>query len=174
MLILLGAAALIVYLDQITKWLIVTYLPEGGAALIEGVLRFTYVENRGAAFGMLSDNRWIFISISSLAILGMILYIIVKKPKDRLLAASLVLVVGGGVGNMIDRVLLGYVIDFIDFYAFPGIWVWVFNIADASICIGVGLMILYMIISTVKEARAAKDASEAAAPDSPSPGGDKI
>jgi signal peptidase II len=86
----------------------------------------------------------------------MLWYLIKKKPKNKLLTVSLVLIIGGGIGNMIDRVLLGYVIDFIDFCAFPNLWVWVFNIADAAICIGTGLLALYMIISTIEEAKAAK------------------
>ncbi len=156
MLIWLAAIAVIIYLDQLTKWLIITYLPEGGLPVIDGVLRFTYVENTGAAFGMLSDYRWVFITISSLAIIGMLWYMIKKRPGNKLLTVSLVLIIGGGIGNMIDRVLLGYVIDFIDFCAFPNLWVWVFNIADAAICIGTGLLALYLIISTVEEAKAAK------------------
>lgn len=162
MLIWLSIIAVIIYLDQLTKWLIITYLPDGGLPIIEGVLRFTYVENTGAAFGMLSDHRWVFIIISAITLLGMLWYLIKKKPGNKLLKISLVLIIGGGIGNMIDRVLLGYVIDFIDFCAFPNFWVWVFNIADAAICIGTGLLTLYLIISTLEEAKALKVAKIAA------------
>lgn len=159
MLLKIAAIAAIVYLDQLTKWLITTYLPEDGIIIINGVLRFTYVENTGAAFGMLSDYRWVFISLSSIAILGMLWYLFFKKPESRLLNLSLVLLAGGGIGNMIDRVLLGYVIDFIDFHAFPSIWVWVFNVADACITTGAGLLALYLITSTIAEAKAEKAAA---------------
>ena len=165
MIIKIAAIAAIIYLDQLTKWLIITYLPEGGLPIINGVLRFTYVENTGAAFGILSEHRWLFISISAVAIAGMLWFLFVRKPESRLLGFSLVLLVGGGVGNMIDRVLLGYVIDFIDFHAFPGIWVWVFNVADTSITIGAGLLALYLITSTIDEARAAKAAATGRAPE---------
>ncbi len=158
MLVWLALIALIIYLDQLTKWLILTYLPEGGLPVLNGVLRLTYVENTGAAFGMLSDKRWVFIIVSSAALLGMLWYMAVKKPKNKLLASALALIIGGGIGNMIDRVLLGYVIDFIDFCAFPNLWVWVFNVADASICVGSGLLMIYLIISTIKEAKSAKTA----------------
>ncbi|MGI6167253.1 MAG: signal peptidase II [Eubacteriales bacterium] len=156
MLLKIAAIAAIVYLDQLTKWLITTYLPEDGIIIINGVLRFTYVENTGAAFGMLSDYRWVFISLSSIAILGMLWYLFFKKPESRLLNLSLVLLAGGGIGNMIDRVLLGYVVDFIDFYAFPKIWFWVFNIADVCITIGTALLSLYLITSTIAETKAGK------------------
>lgn len=159
MLLKIAVIAAIIYLDQLTKWLIITYLPESGLPVINGVLRFTYVENTGAAFGMLSEHRWIFISISAVAISGMIWFLFVKKPGSRLLSLSLVLLVGGGIGNMIDRVLLGYVIDFIDFHAFPSIWVWVFNVADACITTGAGLLALYLITSTIAEAKAEKAAA---------------
>lgn len=156
MIICIALIVLSVALDQLSKWLVVTYLPAEGLNLIDGVLRFTYVENRGAAFGMLAEKRWVFIIVSTLAIIAMLIYLIKFKPQNRLLRAALVLIIGGGIGNMIDRVLLGYVVDFIDFYAFPSLWVWVFNIADACVCIGAGLMILYLILSTVEEARAEK------------------
>ena len=156
MLLKIAAIAAIVYLDQLTKWLITTYLPESGKIIINGVLRLSYVENTGAAFGTLSDCRWLFISVSSIAILGMLWYLFFKKPGSRLLNLSLVLLTGGGIGNMIDRVLLGYVVDFIDFYAFPKIWLWVFNIADVCITIGTALLALYLITSTIAEARAGK------------------
>ena len=136
--------------------------------LIPGVLRFTYVENRGAAFGMLADNRWVFLILSAITIICIIAFMIVSKPKNRLERAGLALILAGGVGNMIDRVMLGYVIDFIDFCAFPKVWAWVFNIADSCICIGVGLLVLYVIMLSVAEYKASKidkNQVEAAVPD---------
>ena len=69
MLIWLAVMAAIVFVDQLSKWLILTYLPDGGVDIIKGVFRFTYVENRGAAFGMLANNRWVFLVVSTLAII---------------------------------------------------------------------------------------------------------
>lgn len=154
MIICTAVIILAVALDQLSKWLVVTYLPGGGVKLIGGVLRLTYVENRGAAFGMLAEHRWVFIVVSTAAIAAILAYLYMKKPENRLLLSALLLIAGGGIGNMIDRLLLGYVIDFIDFYAFPDIWVWVFNIADACVCVGAGLMILYLIVSTLGDIRA--------------------
>ena len=161
MLIWLICVAVLVFLDQLSKWLAVILL-EGQPSfyLIPGVLRFTYVENRGAAFGMLADNRWVFLALSTLTIVCLLGFMIYSKPKSRLERAGLALVLAGGIGNMIDRVLLGYVIDFIDFCAFPKLWNWVFNVADSCICIGVGLLIIYIIKLSVSEYKAEKNRRE--------------
>jgi len=154
-LILLIAA---VAADQITKAFTVANIAPGeSVTLIENVFRFTYIRNEGAAFGMLSEHRWVFLVLSTAAILGIIVYVILTKPKNRLLMASLTLIAAGGIGNMIDRIRLGYVIDFIDFCAFPKLWMWIFNVADACVCIGAGLMVLYLILEIVREKRAAKE-----------------
>lgn len=156
MLIWFFVIAGVIFVDQLSKWLIVTYLPDAGVDLIAGVFRFTYVENRGAAFGMLEDQRWIFIVISTLALAAMAFYMFKFKPEGWLVRCSLAFIIGGGIGNMIDRVLLGYVIDFFDFCAFPQLWKWVFNVADAFVCVGAGMLILYLILDTVKAAKQEK------------------
>ena len=145
-----------IILDQLSKWLIVTYLPEGGVDIIPGVLRFTYVENRGAAFGMLSNHRWVFIVVSTLALAALAFYLFKYKPEGWLARMSMSFIIGGGIGNMIDRSLLAYVIDFIDFCAFPEIWMWVFNVADSFVCVGAAMLMLHLVISTVKEIKAEK------------------
>ena len=112
-------AAAVIAADRITKALTVSRLALGESVdVIPGVFRFTYVQNRGAAFGMLSNHRWVFILFSAVAIVGIIVYVIVKKPKDKLLMTALSLIVGGGIGNMIDRIGTGYVVDFLDFCLF--------------------------------------------------------
>lgn len=167
MLIWLFVIAGVIYLDQLSKWLVVTYLPEEGAVLIPNVLRFVYVENRGAAFGMLADHRWVFLVISTVSMAAIAFYLFKYKPEGNLVRLALAFVIGGGVGNMIDRVLLGYVVDFIDFYAFPSVWMWVFNLADSFVCVGAGLMILYLILDTVKTAKQDRAAKKAAAESAP-------
>ena len=127
-------------LDQLTKYLVVANMGlHESIAVIPGVFNFTYIQNDGAAFGMLDDQRWIFLVLSTVAIIGILGFMFWKKPQDKLLLASLILIVSGGIGNMIDRIALGYVIDFIDFCAFPELWKWVFNVADSFVCIGAGL-----------------------------------
>ena len=147
----------IVFLDQLTKWLAIIFLKgEGSAVFIKGILQFTYMENEGAAFGILSNHRWVFLVISTVAIIGIIIYMIKWRPKSKLAFVAISFVVGGGIGNMIDRIWLGYVVDFIDFCAFPNVWKYIFNVADSFVCIGAGLLMLYMILSTIEESKAEK------------------
>ena len=147
----------VIALDQISKLLALEFLRGGDSVVvINKILRFTYVENDGAAFGMLDDKRWVFMLLSVIGILAMIFFLIKYAKGERLLTISLAFVVGGGIGNMIDRVRLGFVVDFIDFYAFPNLWIWVFNIADSFVCVGAGMMMLYIILDTVKEFKNSK------------------
>ena len=148
----------VIALDQVSKILILNFLYEGQLDLIPGILRFTYVENRGAAFGMLSDHRWVFmlLSVIGIAAIGAYMWFYVK---DRTGRVALSLIIGGGIGNMIDRVAYGFVVDFIDFYLFD-FWVWVFNIADSAVCVGAGIFALYLILDTVKEFKKQKTEKE--------------
>ncbi len=155
---------LIIFADQLSKWLVVALLQgKESVYVIPGVLRFTYVENDGAAFGMLDDHRWVFLVLSTVMIIALIFYIVKYKPQSKWVMTSLILIVGGGIGNMIDRLLLGYVIDFIDFCAFPQLWRWVFNIADSAVCVGTFMLSLWLILDTVREykrERAEKERAE--------------
>ena len=154
---------LIIFADQLSKWLVVALLQgKESFYVIPGVLRFTYVENDGAAFGMLDDHRWVFLVLSTVMIIALILYIVKYKPSSKWVMTSLILIVGGGIGNMIDRILLGYVIDFIDFCAFPQLWRWVFNIADSAVCVGTFMLSVWLIIDTVKEYKREKAEKEKA------------
>lgn len=143
--------------DQITKYLVVANMElHESIDVIPGVFRFTYIHNDGAAFGSLDNARWIFMILSTVAIVAILGYLFWKKPQDKLLLSALILVSSGGIGNMIDRIRLGYVIDFIDFCAFPKIWMWIFNVADICVCVGAGLLALWMILDTVKQMKAEK------------------
>ena len=144
-----------IVLDQISKLIAVKLLaPVESVPLWEGVLHLTYVENRGAAFGMLADHRWVFMSISSVAIIAIALYLYSGRNTSKLYTAALMMIVSGGIGNMIDRIALGYVIDFIDFALIDFA---VFNIADSIVCIGAGLLILSLVLDIIKEAKAEKE-----------------
>jgi len=139
-------------LDQLTKYLVVANMElHESIAVIPGIFNFTYIQNDGAAFGMLDDQRWIFLVLSTLAIVGILGYMFWKKPQDKLLLSALILIVSGGIGNMIDRISLGYVVDFIDFCAFPELWKWVFNVADSFVCVGAGIMILWLILDIIRD-----------------------
>ena len=149
----------IIFLDQLTKWLAVIFLKGSAPAIvIKNVFRFTYLENRGAAFGMLSEHRWVFLVISTVAIIAIIFYMIKFKPKSKLERVAIAFMAGGGIGNMVDRIALGYVIDFIDFYAFPKVWSYIFNVADSFVCIGAGLLVLYLMREMIKETKTLKAA----------------
>ena len=159
MLICIIVIALSVAVDQLSKQLVVHFLDRGDPfEIIPGVFRFSYVENRGAAFGMLDDQRWVFMIISTVAIVVMIVYLLRFAPQNMLLRVGLSLVIGGGIGNMIDRVVYGYVVDFLDFCAFPSLWKWVFNVADACVCVGAGIVMLYFVIDIVNDAKKQKAA----------------
>ncbi len=150
--------ALSIILDQLTKWLAVEFLkPTDTVPIINGVIHLTYVENPGAAFGMLKDAPWVFNTLSVIAIVAILGYLYLGHAANKLYAVSLAMIAAGGIGNMIDRVCLKYVIDFIDFRLINFA---VFNGADSFVCVGAGLLILAMLIDIVKEARAPKDSAE--------------
>lgn len=148
--IILGVIAL----DQVSKLLVLHFLYEDKITLIPGVLDFTYVENRGMAFGLLADHRWVFMLLSTVGIAALAFYLF-RYVKPTLGRVGLALIIGGGIGNMIDRIAYGFVVDFIDFCAFD-FWVWVFNIADAAVCVGAGLFVLELILEIVAEYKASK------------------
>ena len=126
-------AIAVILLDQISKHFVCTNLkPIGSIPIIDGILNFTYVENTGAAFGILSDKRAVFMIVSVLVIVVLSIVVVKFQGQSKLFDVCLGLIVGGGVGNMVDRAFLGYVIDFIDFCAFD-FWKWVFNIADSAV-----------------------------------------
>ena len=149
--------AVAVGLDQISKYLVVSSMElHESIEIIPNIFRFTYIQNRGAAFGSFDQHRWVFLILSSVAIIAILVFLFWKKPQDKLMLASLILITGGGIGNMIDRIALGYVIDFLDFCAFPSVWMWIFNVADAFVCIGAGMLALWMILDTAKEVKKEK------------------
>lgn len=142
----------LVAVDQVTKLMAVNLLTPGTSVdVISGVFRFTYVENRGAAFGMFSDHRWVFMILSTVAIVALLIYLWKFRPDSTLACMAISMIIAGGIGNMIDRVALGYVIDFLDFCAFPELWMWVFNVADVCVCVGGGLLVLWLILSIIAD-----------------------
>lgn len=134
----------LIFLDQWTKLLASHYLAgTSGISLIPGVFELYYLENRGAAFGMLSNRQWFFVLIAAVMFLAAV-YVYVKLPREPYyysLHLVCVLVAAGAVGNMIDRIVHHYVIDFLYFSLidFP-----VFNIADCYVCIGAALAVILL------------------------------
>ena len=150
-----------VLVDQLTKLWTVAALGVGESVdVIPGILRFTYIQNQGAAFGMLSDNRWVFMIISSVAIVALLVYLWKFRPDSVWACTAISLIIGGGIGNMIDRVRLEYVIDMIDFCAFPKLWMWIFNFADACVCVGAGILFVWLVASMILEVKREKAKKE--------------
>ena len=131
-----------IVIDQISKQLIQTGMDiNQSIPVIDGFFHITFVRNFGAAFSILQGKQIFLIIVTFVALSAIIIYLTVKRKEIHwLLALSLSLITGGGLGNLIDRVRLGYVVDFFDFRVFP-----VFNIADICVCIGCGLFILYLL-----------------------------
>lgn len=143
-------------LDQLTKILVLNFMELGQSIkLIPNVLNLTYIQNRGAAFGMLSEHRWVFMIISTVAIVGIGIYLFGFCKERLMVKVGLATIISGGIGNMIDRTFYGFVVDMIDFCLFD-FWVWIFNVADACVCVGAGIVVLGIILDLIKETKKKK------------------
>lgn len=143
--LMFGIAAIVVALDQATKWLAIKYLLGHAAVAVAPFLNLVLVFNRGAAFGFLNNaGNWqnMFFVIVALIACGVIISIVSRlESRNTKVAVGLALILGGAIGNLIDRLVHGYVVDFID--VFYGSWHWpAFNIADSAISIGAVLLVL--------------------------------
>lgn len=144
-------AAVVLAADQLTKaWAVATLKPVVLIEVIPGFFRLVYATNRGVAFSMFADGefdaRWVFAGISFVATSFVSIYLARTSPSKLRLSLALSLLLAGIVGNLIDRVRLGEVVDFLGFhwrdqYSFP-----IFNLADTAICIGAGLLALDMLL----------------------------
>lgn len=149
LLIYLLVAAGIVVVDQIVKWWTVTNTALGEVhSFIPNILSLTYIQNTGAAMGILEGKMWIFYIITVVAV-GACLYLLWRFRKgSKLLGFGIALILAGAIGNFIDRVRLGYVVDmfktdFVDF--------WIFNVADAALSVGVIVIFIYLFLDERKE-----------------------
>ncbi len=135
--------AVLVGLDQLTKFLVLTNIkPINAVPVIDGIIQFRYVENTGAAFSMLSDKTWLLSLFTGVLILLLTIYLIFGKDISKLERISFLLLIAGGLGNLIDRIFRGYVIDFID-YLFMNYAV--YNFADILVTIGAVLLIISVL-----------------------------
>ena len=138
-------SVIVILLDQATKLIIDHHMRlSHSVPLIQNVFHITHVKNEGASWGVLSGGRWFFIILTVLVLVALFVWCVKKKPKHPLLCASLSLIAGGAVGNLIDRIATGKVTDFLDFCLihFP-----VFNIADIAITCGTVLLCVYILIA---------------------------
>jgi signal peptidase II len=141
---------LVIVLDQITKWLVRTRVPlHGSIEVIPDFLDITHVRNTGAAFGFLNavdfPGKTIVIAVVAIcALVGVSLYAGTLASQQLLPRLGMALIIGGAAGNLIDRIVVGSVVDFVDAY-WGTFHFWAFNVADSAISVGVALMILDMI-----------------------------
>jgi signal peptidase II len=149
-------AAALVGADQLTKWAILEHFAYGERRELTGFLNLVLVYNKGAAFSMFAEAAgWqtpLLIAFALLAA-GIVSYLIVRNPGKRLLCLGLALILGGAIGNLIDRLRYGHVVDFLDFHAMG--WHWpAFNVADSGITVGAVLLILDGFVQHEKRASA--------------------
>lgn len=159
-----------IFLDQLTKFLVTKYMTlYQSIPLIKDFLHLTYTTNDGAAFGMMDDpsQRWIFLLISSLAILAFAAYLYLGHADTTLYGVAMAMVISGGIGNMIDRLGIGFYVnadgmgEVVDFIDFCGIWNAIFNGADSFVCVGAGLLVLALILDLIKESKKEKEKKSA-------------
>ena len=137
-------------LDQLSKaWIRANFAEGDGVPLLAGVVHLTHVHNHGAAWGMLSGQRWLLIAVTVVVLLGVVFAAREWAQRGLMAGVALALIGGGAVGNLIDRLHQGYVTDMIDMGTS---WQWlrefpVFNIADSALTIGVALTILHFLIT---------------------------
>ncbi|PSL24840.1 signal peptidase II [Planomicrobium soli] len=153
MFIYYGIALLIVALDQWTKWLVMKNMELGERIILaDPYLAWLSHRNRGAAWGMLEGQMWLFAIITIAVIIGILYYFHAQAKGKPLFQLSLMVILGGAIGNFIDRMLRGEVVDFIAVlipiinYEFP-----IFNVADAALTVGVVLMIIFIIYDEKQE-----------------------
>lgn len=143
----LAIVAAIVALDQATKALVKARLPlHDSLTVVPGFFDLTHVRNTGAAFGMLNSVDFAYkpvvMVVVALAALGAVaVYALTLPPAQRMARYGLALILGGAIGNLIDRATMGYVLDFVDVY-WRGFHFWAFNVADSAITVGVALMLI--------------------------------
>lgn len=147
----LGIAFIVILLDQFTKVLIVGWLQHGESREVWSFFNIVRAHNTGAAFSFLANaggwQRWFFVGLGAVAT-GFIIYMLKQHGGQRLFSWALTLILGGAIGNVIDRLVHGYVVDFLDFHwrflapMFPGGHFPAFNVADCAITVGAALLIL--------------------------------
>jgi signal peptidase II len=148
------AVALLVFLDRISKNAAVAAFGAGDTKeFLFGLFQFRYTENTGAAFSSFADNKSILIVFTALVIILCLFVLLAKKVKAKIPVVCLVLIVSGGIGNLIDRIAKGYVVDFIEplFMNFA-----VFNVADIFITCGAILLMCYEVATLIREKQAGR------------------
>lgn len=141
-LLALACGVALAALDQFFKFLIFNYVrPEGTIYVIGDFFKLTYVENRGVAFGMFEGHQWPIIILTAALLAVIIIYMFKKRPESKFFYVTAALIIGGGIGNLIDRIVYNYVVDYLSFSIFPPVC----NFADYCIVIGVIMLAVYLL-----------------------------
>lgn len=137
---------LVVAADLLTKYLLTPIMMDAGGSVpvLGNWFHFTYVENTGASFGIFQNSVPFFIVVTSIVLVAGIIFMVkTRKAQSLFLKVSLSLVIGGAIGNFYDRIVFGYVRDFLDFKL--SFWRWVFNVADACLVVGAIMLGIYVL-----------------------------
>lgn len=138
----------VIILDQIIKKAVVAAMSlYESIPVIQDIFHITYIHNTGAAFSIMEGRISVLILLPLVMIIGAVIFMLIMRKKGHpVLMTSVALIAGGGIGNLIDRIALGYVVDYLDFRVFP-----VFNLADIAVCVGCGLLIVYVLFIDGKQ-----------------------
>ncbi len=149
--LILLVVAVLVAIDLIIKSVVLKYLaPVGSYILVENFLSLTYVENTGAAFGSFSNHTALLSAFTAVVLLVGLIYVLSGKIKSKVVYTSLIMIISGGTGNLIDRITRGFVVDYIEplFVRFA-----VFNFADILVTVGAAILIIYLIYDIIKDSK---------------------
>jgi len=144
----------LVGIDQLIKYFVIEYLkPIGVFELVEGFIRLRYVENTGAVFGSFSSHTAVLTVVSIILLIVTVYFLVSQKNKSKLVSFTLLLMIAGGIGNIIDRIRLHFVVDYIEplFIDFA-----VFNFADCLITVGAFVLMFYLLVDIIKDEKAKK------------------
>ena len=138
----------VVILDQIIKKAVVASMAlYESIPVIQDIFHITYIHNKGAAFSIMEGQINVLIMLPLAMIIAAVIFMMVMRKKGHpLMMTSVALIAGGGIGNLVDRIALGYVVDYLDFRVFP-----IFNLADIAVCVGCGLLVLYVLLIDGKQ-----------------------
>lgn len=155
--IALITGAAVIGIDQLTKYIIMQNFALGeGCDFIKGLIDIHYIHNKGAAWGIMSGKTWLLLGCTLAVMVICVIFLIKTFKGSRLMLFAMTFVISGGIGNLYDRIFRdGNVVDFLHFEFWPDFPI--FNVADCAICVGAGLLILYLLQETVKDYKNKKE-----------------